>query len=105
MYTLKEVNGIDCGNGTVMNCKWRGPKLKDIRDHAGINVQDIKATHVAFACYKTQDHDSDWYRGSIDMERALRDSADVLVAAEVFLLCQESSRRCLWLLDERQAAG
>lgn len=88
---LKEVNGIDWGDGAVMNCRWRGPKLKDVLDSAGINVQDPKGTHVAFACYKTKVQDSDWYGGSIELDRALRDSADVLIALEVLLMRRKNT--------------
>ena len=86
---LKEVNGIDWGDGAVMNCTWGGPKLKDVLDDAGVNVSDLKEAHVAFACYKTPVQGSKWYGGSIELDRALRDSADVLIALEVFSLCQE----------------
>lgn len=82
---LKEVNGIDWGDGAVMNCKWRGPKLKDVLGGAGVKVQDRRGAHVAFACHKTRVQNSDWYGVSIELERALRDSADVLIALEVFL--------------------
>ena len=88
---LKEVNGIDWGDGAVMNCKWTGPKLKDVLDSAGINVQNPKGAHVAFACYKTKVQDSDWYGGSIELHRALRDSADVLIALEVLLMRQKTT--------------
>lgn len=80
---LKEVSGIDWGDGAVMNCKWRGPKLKDVLDDAGINIQDLKRAHVAFACYKIPVQDSEWYGGSIELDRALRDDADVLIALEM----------------------
>lgn len=80
---LKDVDGIDWGDGAVMNCKWRGPKLKDILDTAGINVRDRKGAHVAFACYKTHVQNSEWYGGSIELDRALRDNADVLIALEM----------------------
>lgn len=35
---------------------------------------------------KTHVQDSDWYGGSIELDRALRDTADVLIALEVVLL-------------------
>lgn len=89
---LKEVNGIDWGDGAVMNCQWRGPKLKDVLNDAGVNVEETRGNHVAFACYQTYVQDSDWYGGSIELERALRDNADVLIALEVYLLCQKSLR-------------
>lgn len=100
---LKEVNGIDWGDGAVMNCRWKGPKLKDVLNDAGIKVHDLKGVHVAFACYKTHVQGSEWYGGSIELDRALRDSADVLIALEVFLLCLRILRWRLWLVDERQA--
>ena len=91
---LKEVNGIDWGDGAVMNCKWRGPKLKDVLDDAGVNVQDIRGAHVAFACYQTHVQGSDWYGGSIELDRALRDSADVLIAVEVLFPYRKTFERC-----------
>ena len=81
---LKEVDGIDWGDGAVMNCRWRGPKLKDVLNKAGVNLADMMKGHVAFACYKTQTQDDDWYGGSIELIRALRDDADVLLALEVW---------------------
>lgn len=86
---LKEVNGIDWGDGAVMNCQWSGPKLKDVLNDAGVNVQEIKGNHVAFACYKTYVQDSDWYGGSIELDRALRDNADVLIALDVYFALSE----------------
>ena len=49
---LKEVNGLDWFEAAVMNCKWRGPKLRDILNKASIDVKSAKGSHVAFACYK-----------------------------------------------------
>lgn len=80
---LKEVDGIDWGDGAVMNCMWKGPKLRDILNRAGVNLFDLEKGHVAFACFKTQVQGDDWYGGSIELERALRDNADVLLALEV----------------------
>lgn len=80
---LKEVSGIDWGDGAVMNCKWKGPKLRDILHDATLDVHDIEQSHVAFACYKTPVQGGDWYGGSIELERAMRAEADVLVALEV----------------------
>ena len=80
---LKEVDGIDWGDGAVMNCRWRGPKLRDILNKAGVNLRDVKNGHVAFACYQTQTQNDTWYGGSIGLPRALRDDAEVLLALEV----------------------
>ena len=77
---LKEVDGIDWQDGAVMNCTWKGPKLRDVLNKAGVN---LKNGHVAFACYKTQVQGDDWYGGSIELTRALRDDADILLALKV----------------------
>ena len=77
---LKEVNGLDWGDAAVMNCKWKGPRLKDILDQAQVN---IGTGHVAFSCYKTRVQGTDWYGGSIELARAMKEEADVLVALEV----------------------
>lgn len=77
---LKEVNGLDWGEAAVMNCKWKGPRLRDILDKAQV---EIKTGHVAFSCYKTPVQGMDWYGGSIELGRAMRKEADVLVALEV----------------------
>lgn len=82
---MKEVDGIDWGDGAVMNCKWRGPMLRDVLNEAGVNVRDVKKSHVAFACYKTRVQGYDWYGGSIELDRAMREDADVLLAWEVSL--------------------
>ncbi|MCJ1401826.1 hypothetical protein MMC11_005043 [Xylographa trunciseda] len=85
---LKEVEGIDWGDGAVMNCKWKGPKLRDVLLQAGIRT-DVKQNaggqrkmHVAFASQQ-ECQDDDWYGGSIELDRAMREDADVLLALEM----------------------
>jgi len=34
---LKEVDGIDWGDGAVMNWRWRGPRLRDVLLKVGVN--------------------------------------------------------------------
>ena len=80
---LKEVDGIDWGDGAVMNCRWKGPRLRDILNVAGVNIVDLNKGHVAFASYQTTVQDDDWYGGSIELVRALREEADVILALEV----------------------
>jgi len=101
---LKEVDGIDWGDAAVMNCNWRGPRLRDILLKAGLHHSETlkpelngpnacnghnacsKAHsngHVAFACFQTECQDSRWYGGSIELERAMRDDADVILALEM----------------------
>ena len=81
---LKEVSGIDWGDGAVMNCTWKGPRLKDILNEAVIDLLVEKTGHVAFACYYTKVQEDDWYGGSIPLTRAMREDGDVILALEVW---------------------
>ena len=80
---LKEVDGIDWGDGAVMNCRWTGPRLRDVLNKAGLAVSDVKGFHVAFACFQTETQDDTWYGGSIELERAMREDGDVILALKV----------------------
>jgi len=80
---LAEVSGIDWGDGAVVNCTWKGPKLRDILDEADVDLPVEAAGHVAFACYLTEVQEDTWYGGSIPLTRAMRDDADVILALEV----------------------
>ncbi|KAL8830963.1 MAG: hypothetical protein Q9191_001143 [Dirinaria sp. TL-2023a] len=80
---LKEVSGIDWGDGAVMNCTWKGPRLKDVLNEAGINLLVEATGHVAFACNLAEVQDDTWYGGSVPLTRAMRDDADVILALEM----------------------
>jgi sulfite oxidase len=82
---LKEVNGIDWYDGAVMNCKWRGPLLKDVLEKATIDLpkDQYANAHVAFACHQTQCQDADWYGASIPLSRALKDTSRIMLALEM----------------------
>ena len=82
---IKEVSGVDWGNGAVMNCRWAGPRLRDVLATAGLRIppENDKNYHVAFACYKTAVQDDSWYGGSIPLSRAMASSADVILALEM----------------------
>ncbi|KAI9676427.1 MAG: hypothetical protein M1817_000584 [Caeruleum heppii] len=80
---LKEVDGIDWGDGAVMNCRWRGPRLRDVLQKAGPTISDPSNAHVAFACFATPCQDDEWYGGSIRFERAMRDDADVILGLQM----------------------
>ena len=99
---LKEVSGIDWGDGAVMNCTWKGPKLKDILNEAGIDLIIEETGHVAFACYYTKVQEDDWYGGSISLSRAMRDDADVILALEVRLIRGRHVHFCSLAVDEWQ---
>ena len=80
---LKEVQGIDWGDGAVMNCRWQGPRLRDILERAIVQVNNHEQAHVAFACSVQPCQEDDWYGGSIKLDRALREDAEVILALEV----------------------
>lgn len=82
---LKEVNGIDWFDGAVMNCKWRGPLLRDVLSKAGIDIQEEKwkDAHVAFACFQTPCQDDEWYGASIPLSRAMDRESSVILALEM----------------------
>ncbi|KAI4722949.1 ATP synthase alpha subunit vacuolar [Aureobasidium sp. EXF-10727] len=80
---IKEVQGIDWFDGAVMNCKWRGPRLKDILEKAKIILSKEEKGHVAFASHAQPCQEDDWYGASIDLERALEEDKDVILALEM----------------------
>lgn len=85
---IKEVQGIDWFDGAVMNCKWRGPRLKDILEKAQVILTEEEKGHVAFASHAQPCQEDEWYGASIDLGRALEEDKDVILALEV------SSARC-----------
>lgn len=94
---LKEVQGIDWGDGAVMNCKWRGPRLRDVLLRAGVEAKGTQQSqesskdaatppgtmHVAFASYQVPCQEDSWYGGSIELARAMREDAEVILALDV----------------------
>ena len=45
---IKEVQGLDWFDGAVMNCKWTGPRLKDvlIRAELSLSLEEQSSAHV-----------------------------------------------------------
>lgn len=86
MRTLvKEVQGIDWFDTAVMNCKWRGPRLRDVLSKAGINMEKANwsQAHVEFGCHQNPSQDEQWYGSSISLETAMAWDAEVIIALEV----------------------
>ncbi|KAL2821810.1 Oxidoreductase, molybdopterin-binding domain-containing protein [Aspergillus cavernicola] len=79
---LKEVEGIDWGDAAVMNCKWKGPRLRDILHRAGVH-EARSGLHVAFSSYQVQCQEDKWFGGSVELERGLSDDAEVILALEM----------------------
>jgi sulfite oxidase len=85
---LKEVQGIDWLNGAVMNCKWKGPRLRDVLIAAGVYVDQEgaeKKRFVAFECYQVECQDDTWFGGSVEFERCMSVEDEVILALEVCL--------------------
>ncbi|KAJ6103122.1 sulfite oxidase [Penicillium sp. IBT 16267x] len=83
---LKEVQGIDWGDAAVMNCKWKGPRLRDILFRAGLNVESAdpdRRIHAAFACYQQSCQDDDYYETSVPLRDILQADRDAILALEV----------------------
>lgn len=84
---LKEVKGVDWMDGAVMNCKWRGPRLRDVLNKAGIKTKEPEKSglNVAFACFQVPCEDDDYYGGSIELWRAMQMDKEVILALDVRL--------------------
>jgi sulfite oxidase len=84
---LKEVSGIDWLDGAVMNCVWRGPRLRDVLRAAGIGGELCGDKgyrgHVACECDLVPCEDCPTYGGSIPLARAMLDEGDCILALEV----------------------
>ncbi|CAJ2510668.1 Uu.00g062930.m01.CDS01 [Anthostomella pinea] len=86
---VKEVQGIDWFDGAVMDCRWRGPLLKDVLAKAGIDLDGAEAdgqakqaaeAHVAFASFQVQCQEDTWYGASIPLGCAVDREKEVILA-------------------------
>jgi sulfite oxidase len=102
---IKEVQGIDWFDGAVMNCLWRGPRLRDVLLDAGIgdDMHNEKGYqgHVAFACFEKPCQDEPWYGGSIPLDRAMKVDGDCILALEVSTSF-ETSVLCAGILSGKE---
>ncbi len=89
---LKEVSGLDWGDGAVMNAEWTGPLLRDVLIYAGVRVQDkgsgggdqdYEGLHVQMECNATKVQEDDWYGASIPLAVAMDPEREVLLALKV----------------------
>lgn len=87
---LKEVSGIDWGDGAVMNAVWTGPLLRDVLERVGVRVESgetgtggYDGLHVQFECNATKVQDDDWYGGSIPLDVAMDSKREVMLALKV----------------------
>lgn len=87
---LKEVQGIDWLDGAAMNCKWKGPRLRDLLITAGVHLgqegaekKKKKKRYVSFECYQVECQDDTWFGGSVELERCMSLDDEVILALEV----------------------
>lgn len=80
---LREVEGVDWGDGAVMNGRWRGPRVRDVLRRAGVRESEPEGLHVAFSAYQVKCQDDDWFGGSVPLERCMREEGEAILALEV----------------------
>lgn len=96
---LHEVEGIDWGDAAVMNCKWKGPRIRDVLLRAGLRDEATdpnREMHVAFACYQVRCQDDDYFGSSVTLERCMREDGDAILALEVSIPFIWGSLCVLW---------
>lgn len=108
-----EVQGIDWGDGAIINCTWGGVLLADVLLRAIPEIGDLlhdrailpdgymfeneleggeeqqwqKVTwHVQFECNQQETQEDGWYGASIPLDRAMDRKAEVLLAFDVSFL-------------------
>lgn len=87
---VKEVQGIDWRDAAVMNCAWRGPRLRDVLLAAGVEDldplrdSDKEDSHVGFECHAVNVQDDSWYGASVPLRYAMSKAADIILALEVY---------------------
>lgn len=93
---LKEVVGLDWRDGAVMNCKWKGPRLRDVLIKAGLKEKNPEKSslNVALACFQAPCQDDDYYGGSIELWRAMQLDREVILALEVTQFSPFSTSHC-----------
>ncbi|EED17807.1 sulfite oxidase, putative [Talaromyces stipitatus ATCC 10500] len=81
---LKEVQGINWQDGAMMNCRWKGPRLRDVLLAAGVDDHVGKeGRFVAFGCYQVECQDDTWFGGSVELERCMSVEDEVILALEM----------------------
>ncbi|KAK5387782.1 hypothetical protein LTS13_000718 [Exophiala xenobiotica] len=84
---VKEVSGVDWGDGAVMNAEWAGPLLRDVLISAGLNEhEDVKkydGLHVQMECNATKVQDDEWYGSSVPLAVAMDREREVILALDM----------------------
>ncbi|KAI1620309.1 sulfite oxidase [Exophiala viscosa] len=81
---VKEVSGIDWGDGAVMNAEWTGPLLRDVLIHAGLSPKTMhEGLHVQMECNATEVQDDEWYGSSVPLDVVMDEEREVVLALEM----------------------
>ncbi|KIV81673.1 hypothetical protein PV11_03842 [Exophiala sideris] len=84
---VKEVSGIDWGDGAVMNAEWTGPLVRDVLIHAGLGQQNhstgYEGLHVQMECNATKVQDDEWYGSSVPLSVVMDEDREVVLALEM----------------------
>ena len=82
---VKEVNGVDWGDGAVMNAEWTGPLLRDLLIHAGLSERKdgYEGLHVQMECNATKVQDDEWYGSSVPLDVVMDEEREVVLALKV----------------------
>ena len=84
---LREVDGIDWGDAAVMNCIWKGPRVRDVLARAGVTHDDKlqrgKKMHACFSSYQVPCQDDSWFGGNVELEKCTDEHGEVILGLEV----------------------
>lgn len=86
---LKELHGLDWHDGAVMNCLWRGPRIRDVLLRAGAPERNVGSEttgdnlHVAFACHQALCQNDEFFETSVELWRVMDVHSEAILALEV----------------------
>lgn len=90
---LKELHGIDWHDGAVMNCLWKGPRIRDVLLRAGVPERRYgeEDLHVAFACHQALCQNDEFFETSVELWRVMDIDSEAILALEVRLSAEALS--------------
>jgi sulfite oxidase len=81
---VNDVEGIDWGDGAVMNAQWGGFLLRDVLSDVGVNEsRHTGGLHVEFVCSTQHTQDDAYYGSSIPLSMALDPERECLLATHM----------------------
>eukprot|EP00903_Cladosiphon_okamuranus_P009269 g8844.t1 len=84
MTNVKPVKGLGWSCGAISNSEWTGVRLRDVLEHAGVDVNDPEASGIEHVQFEGLDRDlTTCYGSSIPAGMAVDPKGDVLLAFEM----------------------